>query len=253
MKIIGHRGAAGLALENTLPSLELARLLGVDAIEFDVRKTKDNKLVLCHDADLDDISDRDDRLSDLTMRQLKNIVLSDEQSTTPSLKEALKMTADIPVLIELKEGGCAELLLEELKDFPQLDVTVVSFKLDELAYLRKLRPDMRLYGLERTKPFDIIQFAKELKLNGVGLNFWLLNPLTYLLAKRYKLDIFVYTVNSRILGNFIGFLYPDVAICTNHPEWFIKHPYLKLRAERPWNPVQSKMKARSKKTVRRNR
>ena len=52
MKIIGHRGAAGLALENTLPGIELARLLGVDAIEIDVRKTKDNQLILCHDADL---------------------------------------------------------------------------------------------------------------------------------------------------------------------------------------------------------
>ena len=253
MKIIGHRGAAGLALENTLPSLELARLLGVDAIEFDVRKTKDNKLVLCHDADLEDISNRDEKLSRLTLKQLQRIKLNDEQSVTPTLHEALKMTGDIPVLIELKEANTAELLLEELKDFPHADVTVVSFKLDELARLRKLRPEMKLYGLEQTKPFDIIQLARQHKFNGIGLNFWLLNPLTYWLAKRYKLDIFVYTVNSRLLGNFIGFLYPDVAVCTNHPEWFIKHPYLKLRAERPWNMTHTKKKARSNKTVRRNR
>lgn len=252
MKIIGHRGAAGLALENTLPSLELARLLGVDAIEFDVRRTKDNKLVLCHDNDLDDISDADLKVGDTTLKQLQKVVLNDEQSVTPSLREALKMTGSVPVLIELKETGCAELLLEVLADFPDTDVTVVSFKLDELAYLRKLRPNMKLYGLERTKPFDIIQFARELRLNGVGLNFWLLNPLTYWLAKRYNLDIFVYTVNSRLLGNFIGLLYPDVAICTNHPEWFIKHPYLKLRAERPWITANTKKKPRQK-SRRRNR
>lgn len=253
MKIIGHRGAAGLALENTLPSLELARLLGVDAIEFDVRKTKDDQLVLCHDADLDDISKYDERIGSLTLKQLQKFKLDDGQSVTPTLKEALKMTGDIPVLIELKESGCAELLLDELKDFPNTDVTVVSFKLDELSRLRSLRPEMKLYGLERTKPFDIIQFARKLKLNGIGLNFWLLNPLTYWLAKRYKLDVFVYTVNSRILGNFIGFLYPDVAVCTNHPEWFIKHPYLKLRNERPWNIANTKVKPRIKKSSRRNR
>ena len=251
MKIIGHRGAAGLALENTLPSLELARLLGVDAIEFDVRRTKDNRLVLSHDADLGDVSENDVKVHELTLRELQKIVLNDEQSRTPSLREALRMTGDIPVLIELKEAGCAELLLEELKDFPDIDVTVVSFKLDELAHLRKLRPKLRLYGLERTKPFDIIQYARELNLDGVGLNFWLLNPLTYWLAKRYSLDIFVYTVNSRLLGNFIGLLYPDVAVCTNHPEWFIKHPYLKLRAERPWITPNTRKKPRHK--VRRNR
>lgn len=246
MKIIGHRGAAGLALENTLPSLELARLLGVDAIEFDIRKTKDNHLVLCHDADLDDVSSQDDRVANLTLKQLQEITLSDEQSVTPTLKDALRMTGDVPVLIELKENDCTELLLETLDQFPQADVTVVSFKLDELAKLRKLRPDMKLYGLERTKPLDIIQFARQLKLNGIGLNFWLLNPLTYWLAQRYKLDIYVYTVNSRLLGNFIGFLYPGVAVCTNHPEWFIKHPYLKLRAQRPWVTAQAKKKKRSK-------
>lgn len=253
MKIIGHRGAAGLALENTLPSLELARLLGVDAIEFDVRRTKDDKLVLCHDNDLDDISDTDIKVGQATLKQLKKVILSDEQSVTPTLREALKMTGNVPVLIELKEAGCAELLLEVLADFPETDVTVVSFKLDELAYLRKLRPKMKLYGLERTKPFDIIQFARELQLNGVGLNFWLLNPLTYWLAKRYHLDIFVYTVNSRLLGSFIGLLYPDVAICTNHPEWFIKHPYLKMRAERPWGPAHTKKKPRQKSRRRNHR
>jgi glycerophosphoryl diester phosphodiesterase len=229
MKIIGHRGAAGLALENTLPSLELARLLGVSAIEFDVRKTKDNKLVVCHDADLSDISAHDLKVRETSLAALQKVVLNDGQSSVPSLREALKMCGSTAVMIELKETGCAELLLKELKYFPNLKVSVLSFKLEELAYLRRLAPQLKLYGLERTKPFDIIQFARELHLDGVGLNFWLLNPMTYWLAKRYKLKMFVYTVNNRLLGKFLGFLYPDVAICTNHPEWFIKHPYLRLR------------------------
>jgi glycerophosphoryl diester phosphodiesterase len=253
MKIIGHRGAAGLALENTLPSIELARLLGVNAIEFDVRITKDNKLVVCHDADLDDVGDNASKISELTLRQLQKIVLNDGQSVTPSLREALKMAGDVPVFIELKQAGCAELLLKLLKDFPDSKVSVLSFKLEELAVLRRRAPKLRLYGLERTKPFDIIQFARELKLDGVGLNFWLLNPLTYWLAKRHKLDMFVYTVNNRLMGRFIGLLYPDVAVCTNHPEWFIKHPYLRLRADRSWNVSHTKKKSRRKHTRRHHR
>ncbi|MBA3758071.1 glycerophosphodiester phosphodiesterase [Candidatus Saccharibacteria bacterium] len=246
MKIIGHRGAAGLALENTLPSLELARLLGVDAIEFDVRKTADDQLVLCHDTDLSDVSESGEKVSSLTLKQLQTIILKDEQSTIPTLRAALKMTGNIPVLIEIKQTGCIEALLEVLHDFPSNPVSIVSFKLEELAHLRRLRPDLKLYGLERTKPFDIIQFARELKLDGVGLNFWLLNPLTYWLAKRQKLNVYVYTVNNRLLGRFIGLLYPDVAICTNHPEWFIKHPYLRLRSNRAWATPPNLKKPRKK-------
>ncbi len=232
MKIIGHRGAAGLALQNTLPSLELARLLGVDAIEFDVRKTKDNKLVLCHNAALSDISKSDLRLSDTELSALLKIRLNDDQSYIATLSEALEMCRTVPVYIELKETGCTELLLKELVKFPDSDVTVLSFKHEELAKLRKLSPSIKLYGNERTNPSDIIQTARKLHLNGIGLNFWLLNPLTYWLAKRHHLDIFVFTVNSKLLGRFIGFLYPGVAICTNHPEWFVRHPYLRLRDER---------------------
>ncbi len=242
MKIIGHRGAAGLALENTLPSLELARLLGVDAIEIDVRMTQDKKLVLCHDADMSHISDSNSKVSELTLEELSKIRLRDGQSVVPSLRQALRVVEDTPVIIELKQGECTEPLLKVLKDFPNLDVTIVSFKLNELKKLHQQDPTLKLYGLEQTKPFEIIQWAHKTKLNGVGLNFWLLNPLTYVLIKRLNLDIYAYTLNSRLLVKFVQLLYPNVAICTDHPEWFIKHPWLTLRSNASFK--QSKRQVR---------
>ena len=53
MKVIGHRGAAGLAPENTFAGFDLALEIGVDGIETDVRKTKDGKLVLFYGERLD--------------------------------------------------------------------------------------------------------------------------------------------------------------------------------------------------------
>src|SRR6266568_6727931 len=53
MKVIGHRGAAGLAPENTYAGFDLALEIGVDGIETDVQKTKDGKLVLFHGELLD--------------------------------------------------------------------------------------------------------------------------------------------------------------------------------------------------------
>jgi glycerophosphoryl diester phosphodiesterase len=49
MKIIGHRGARGLAPENTIASLQKALEHHVDMLEFDLRLTKDGVVILHHD------------------------------------------------------------------------------------------------------------------------------------------------------------------------------------------------------------
>ncbi|PKN62095.1 MAG: glycerophosphodiester phosphodiesterase [Deltaproteobacteria bacterium HGW-Deltaproteobacteria-15] len=48
MQVIGHRGAAGLAPENTLAGFRKALELGVDGIEFDVLLTADGEIVVHH-------------------------------------------------------------------------------------------------------------------------------------------------------------------------------------------------------------
>jgi len=45
----GHRGARGLAPENTLPAFAAALTLGVDTLEFDVGITRDGRVVITHD------------------------------------------------------------------------------------------------------------------------------------------------------------------------------------------------------------
>jgi glycerophosphoryl diester phosphodiesterase len=47
--IIGHRGAAGLAPENTLAAFKKACKLGMDAVELDVFLTADSTIVVHHD------------------------------------------------------------------------------------------------------------------------------------------------------------------------------------------------------------
>lgn len=229
MKIIGHRGAAGLALENTLSSIELARLLGVDAIEIDIHKSADGRLVVCHDADLARISKSALKIADSTLADIQRVTLNDGQSNVPTLEGALKMAGDVPLIIEIKSNDCVHDLVELLNEHPHKAISLASFKLDVLSQLHDAGVTVPLIGLERTKPFDIIQYAKQRKLDGIGLNFWLLNPLTYWMIRRAKLSLYVYTINSRLLGVLIGWLYPGAAICTNHPEWFIKHPWLTLK------------------------
>jgi glycerophosphoryl diester phosphodiesterase len=47
--LIAHRGGSGLAPENTLPAFDVAARLGADALEIDVRRTRDGAVVVFHD------------------------------------------------------------------------------------------------------------------------------------------------------------------------------------------------------------
>ncbi|MGI9590148.1 MAG: glycerophosphodiester phosphodiesterase, partial [Myxococcota bacterium] len=53
IRLVGHRGALGLAPENTLAALERAAVLGLREVEVDIRRSRDGRLVLFHDATLD--------------------------------------------------------------------------------------------------------------------------------------------------------------------------------------------------------
>ena len=52
LELIGHRGAAGRAPENTLVSFEKAINMGATMLELDVHLSKDGKLMVIHDHDI---------------------------------------------------------------------------------------------------------------------------------------------------------------------------------------------------------
>ncbi len=222
MKIIGHRGAAGLALENTLESLRAGINAGAHSIEFDVRLTKDGEVVLCHDSDLKKISQDKRSLKDLTLEELKTIKLNNGESV-PLLSEALETTGRTPVIIEIKEDNMVRKVINIVEAFPEAIVTIASFKHYEISLLKRLSPNTKAYVGSRTNPFELLQNAKAIGADGLDLNFWVLNPLTYFYAIFNKLDIMVYTIDSQFLARFIHFLYPKVMICTNNPQYFTKN------------------------------
>ena len=61
--VIGHRGAKGHIVENTLESIEKALELGVDGIEIDVFKCKSGELVVFHDKTLNRLTGAEGLLS----------------------------------------------------------------------------------------------------------------------------------------------------------------------------------------------
>lgn len=223
MKIIGHRGARGIALENTLESFAAALETKPDAVEFDVRATKDGVIVLSHDDHLRNVSDSNQSVSKLTYAELRKIKLRNGQRV-PTLREALEKLPRTPVVVEIKVRGHSETICNVLDEFPQLDITIASFWHSVAFECKQLRPHFKAYLAESRHPFDVIQTARRMRVDGLDLNYKLLNPLTYWWCRWAKLDIMVYTVNSRFMAGLIHFLYPSVMICTDRPDKFTSHP-----------------------------
>lgn len=221
MKIIGHRGAAGLALENTRESLLIAHELGVDAIEFDVHKTSDDRLVLSHDPHFKRTADLSMNIVEHTYDELKT-ALAEKNIELLLAAEALHLLLPSPVIIDIKAKGCASLLGDLLQSYPKADITLSSLHHNELLILKKSFPTMKMYARERWRPISTLQFVKKNNLQGITFNVWFFSPLTYFLARRANLDVFLYTVNYRWHGKLIETLYPQAYFCSNYPSLFIK-------------------------------
>jgi len=69
--VIAHRGASAAAPENTLASFNLAVSLGADAVELDVKLSKDGLPVIMHDATVDRTTTGSGKVCDLTLAELK--------------------------------------------------------------------------------------------------------------------------------------------------------------------------------------
>ena len=75
--VIGHRGAKGIAPENSLSGFKKAVELGIDGVELDVHFTKDEKLVVIHDMDLKRLTKLKIPLRQLTFKELKKYDISE--------------------------------------------------------------------------------------------------------------------------------------------------------------------------------
>jgi glycerophosphoryl diester phosphodiesterase len=219
MRIIAHRGAKGLAPENTIASIIAGVESKADAIEFDIRVSSDQQLVLSHDASLKRTHGVKKKVHHMKASEIKKVQSPDGHGV-PTLQEALKAAGDRPVFIEGKRETWAPLLakaVDRMSKSQRKRTTVISFDHQALDEFSDLCPDVPVYVLDHHNAFDAINAARVYGFDGIDVNFWTLNPLAYWLARRHKLEITVYTVNKPWQARLIHRFYPDVNITTDHP------------------------------------
>lgn len=122
-KVIAHRGASVDAPENSLRAIALAKDQGADLIEIDVRLTVDGVLVVHHDSDLTRSAGDPRRIDQLEFGELREISLnypvdgvptSASPEPTPTLEQALREAAPLPMVVEVKPPLSAPRELAEI-------------------------------------------------------------------------------------------------------------------------------------------
>jgi len=104
--IVGHRGAPRRARENTLESLDFAETFGVDAVEIDVRPTRDGEAVLFHDEDVVLGSQRIPVRS-FTAREIEKLLIPSElgEYRIPRLEQVFhRYGPALRYVVEVKSG-----------------------------------------------------------------------------------------------------------------------------------------------------
>ena len=123
ISVVGHRGAAGLAPENTLASFRKALEIGVDIVELDVHLTKDGHVVAIHDSNVRRTSNGRGEVADLTLTQIKALDAGSwfdkafAHEVIPTLGEVLDLVdGQSKVLIEIKwpKRGIYEGIMEKV-------------------------------------------------------------------------------------------------------------------------------------------
>ncbi len=110
--IISHRGASGLAPENTLVAIQKAIDLEADVIEIDVYPSKDSIPVVIHDADLKRTTNGDGRITELTAAEIAHLDAGSwfdkkfKGESVPTLEDVIELIdGQTKLLIEIKETG----------------------------------------------------------------------------------------------------------------------------------------------------
>ena len=117
--VVGHRGESAFAPENTLESLRRAVSLGVDAIEFDLRLTRDGLAVVHHDPTVDRTTNGHGPVATKTLAELRALdaghgyvrggarPFAGQGITIPTFEEVLIAFPETPCIIELKVAEVA--------------------------------------------------------------------------------------------------------------------------------------------------
>lgn len=154
-QVFAHRGAKMVAPENTLPAFEQALAMGVDGIELDVQRSKDGVLVVMHNFTVDETTDGQGRIADLTSAELRRLDAGSHFDASfsgvgvPTLEEVLALVGtQCRLNIEIKSmdpmGGYEVELLAEMIRAGNLYSTIIVSSFNPITLIKMRWFDRRI-------------------------------------------------------------------------------------------------------------
>ena len=238
-EIIAHRGASFDAPENTLAAIKLACLQGANAVEVDVRLSKDGKVVLLHDSD----TKRTGRVARKVARQtLEQLQLQDIgkwgkwrgkgfSEKIPLLEEAIdSLPDDRRLFIEIKCG--AEILPELGHIFrrcgrPASQLVIIGFDYKTVKAAKAKFPEVEVNWLvaspgrikKTARLQQLVEKAWSAKLDGLDLGSrFRISPEFVETLHSFDLKVYTWTVDNPVLARRQAASGVD-GITTNRPGW----------------------------------
>ncbi len=238
-EIIAHRGASFDAPENTLAAVKLACRQGANAVEVDVRLSKDGKIVLLHDPDTTRTGGVARKVTQQTLEQLHRQDFGKWgkwrgkgfSERIPLLAEALDLLPkDCRLFIEIK---CGDEILPELGHVlqrsgrPASQTVIIGFDYATIKAAKAKFPELEVNWLvaspgrikKAARLQQLVEKAWSAKLDGLDLNSrFAISPEFVATLHRLDLKIYTWTVDDPVLARCQAESGVD-GITTNRPGW----------------------------------
>ena len=199
---IGHRGAKGHSVENTLESIQKALDLGVDGIEVDVHLSQSGDLVVFHDFALERMTNGKGAINMKSLKQLKALNVK-ENHEIPTLLEVLNLVDKQCFLnIELKGKltafeTCKSIeIYTATKGWDYKGFMVSSFQHDELTCVFNINKKIPLAVLTESNIEEAKQFAETIDAKAIHPDYKLLNKDEVKRMQRLGFKVNTWTVND---------------------------------------------------------
>jgi glycerophosphoryl diester phosphodiesterase len=196
MMIMGHRGAAALEPENTLLSIERAMEIGVDAVEIDVRLSKDKEIVVIHDSTVDRTTNGKGPVSSYALKEMKKLDAG-KGERIPTLDEVIDLIGNkVRLVIELKEEGTERRVVELIKRNNLDDkVYVISFWHSLVKTVKKMDSRIKTGVLLEGCPVDAC-IATQASANALVMKYTFVNRKFVEIAHKEGLEVFIWNIDD---------------------------------------------------------
>ncbi|NSC24177.1 glycerophosphodiester phosphodiesterase [Streptomyces albus subsp. chlorinus] len=171
MAAVAHRGAPFLARENTLPSFRAAIAAGADAVELDVRLTRDGVPVVLHDRTLERLWGHQAAVAALSGQELASLAPG-----VPTLTDALAATRAVRTLIDLSEPAAVRATAAAVREAGAADRVYYCGGPEAMRRIRAAEPDAEVaLSWDRAAPVRPT-LLEEVRPRWLNYGFGLLTP-----------------------------------------------------------------------------